>query len=202
MTTAIKELTKRTTKHDPTARPRWLDWREAGKEPGLEEAKEILLSELGDNSEIISKAKLDPSGQLDANTSFIIWDLIENARRLLDYSGDFSFINDLYAQAYQYVSGHYARIQEVVKDATGEIVGSYSHPLSVMTPRGRQELARMSPETREEVADRFISDAKLTIIRWKRVKGTDWKFVAKTIARLCRELRKEWRDQERKDKAA
>jgi hypothetical protein len=92
----------------------WVNWREAGKEPKLEEAKTLLLHALGEMAGAFATSKVGrgPDGRLDQTTSFIVWDMIENGNRFLnhvrDSAGDnqtFLFVNILYAHAHEYVFG-------------------------------------------------------------------------------------------------
>jgi hypothetical protein len=95
-------------------RKSWVDWREAGKEPKLEEAKKLLLDALGEMAGAVATSKVGrgPDGRLDLTTSFILWDMIENANRFFnhvhDSAGDiqtFLFVNVLYTHAHEYVFG-------------------------------------------------------------------------------------------------
>jgi hypothetical protein len=101
-------------KSQTAGRKSWIDWREAGKEPKLEEAKKLLLHALGEMAGAFATSKVGrgPDGRLDQTTSFIVWDMIENRNRFLnhvrDSAGDiqtFLFVNILYAHAHEYVFG-------------------------------------------------------------------------------------------------
>ena len=100
-------------------RQRWLEWREASKELDLAEAKEILLFALvknhtpaGADQVVLSRVNLEPSGKMDACTSFIIWDLIENASQIVHHVDAHNFANYLYAQASEIVSERYGEISD------------------------------------------------------------------------------------------
>jgi hypothetical protein len=101
-------------KWQASGRKSWVDWREAGKEPKLEEAKKLLLHALGGMGGAVATSKVGrgPDGRLDQTTSFILWDLIENANRFFnhvrDSGGDIQtipFVNILYAHAHECVFG-------------------------------------------------------------------------------------------------
>jgi len=119
-------------------RKNWANWREAGKEPSIEDARDLFLIGLckdGASDDVkrvtVSRITLKASGSFDDCTSFILWDMIENASLIVNYIkvhvsayhllwqtaeitserygevGDIHtfFINRLYTEAQEYVSG-------------------------------------------------------------------------------------------------
>jgi hypothetical protein len=101
-------------KSQTAGRKSWVDWREAGKEPKLEEAKALILHALGETAGAVATSKVGrgPDGRLDQTTSFIVWDMTENRNRFLndvrDSAGEiqtFLFVNILYAHAHEFVFG-------------------------------------------------------------------------------------------------
>jgi hypothetical protein len=101
-------------KRKAAGRKSWVNWRESGNEPRLEEAKKLLLHALGEmaGAAATSKVGRGPDGRLDQTTSFILWDMIENASRFLNHVRDSAadietliFVNTLYTHAHEYVFG-------------------------------------------------------------------------------------------------
>jgi hypothetical protein len=101
-------------------RQNWMKWRESGKEPNLAEAKELFIHKFsGDDASdevhhaIVSRITLKPSGGLDDCTSFILWDLIENASQIVDHVEEHVFLDHLFAQAHEIVSERYGDVGDI-----------------------------------------------------------------------------------------
>lgn len=153
------------------ARARWREWVKAGKEPSLEECRELILSALGEERgpTVVEKMYREPDGRLGQNISFLIWDMVENAKQELDYSGVYSYANDLLSQAQEYVSGTYATVEQMIEEANGKIV-RHRVSLSTHIPGiGQKDWVDLTPKEKEIRKEHIVTNLYFQLVRWGEV---------------------------------
>jgi hypothetical protein len=155
----------------------WQAWRDAGSEPQTRaKAIKIVKSELAKagiaqfdegliRSTLAHDSVSEDSSTINSSLSFMVWDLTENDGKALDYSVDANYFKGLLEQARQFIS-HFR-----VKLSSGSETFTASQFVNVKG-RGVQPITRIDSETLQQIADREIEGAYLTIRRWKLLGAT------------------------------
>ena len=175
-------------------REKWYEWKQAGHEPTHAEAIARIAEEITDARGFGKTfARETKSGVLGTRLSFVYWDIAHNQRRALHYDGQVSLLKDLLSQAGEIVYGAYARA--VMKMRNGR-TGTLPRMHKTKT-RGHVRTEDTSAKEREEWVENLIDMGKMQIERAKTL-SLDWPFVRRALARLCREMRSEYRADRRR----
>lgn len=169
----------------------WADWKQSGNAPATRgEAISILskkMTDLGPASEV-NKAFLalkrahgkagEDGDQLNDSLSFIVWDLLENSGKAMDYRVHSNFFGGLLQQATNLIYT-YTRVSLKVGKLT------LTMPSVVYMPgRGAMRMVDIPQSSLSAIADEFVDDAKIRMIRWKSV-GANQKFVKQVLKKLA-----------------
>jgi hypothetical protein len=150
---------------------RWVQWKESGNEPAnRSEALRILRDELAnlsislDTSAIkkeLARYSEDTGEYLPSALSFVVWDLVENDGKALDYGLDNNYFRGLLEQAGKLLTS-YTRVRLKIGEQT------YTVPSSVeVRGQGRQLISQISAAQLQQIADAWIESASTQMIRWK-----------------------------------
>lgn len=133
--------------------------------------KEVARSIINDESEIIND-----------RLAFAVWDLTINSGKAVDYSVSKNYFAGLFQQIGNII---YTNSRISMAAATGKTI---SMP-TVMRDKvfGAIELSKVSPKRLSEIAEEFIIQTKITMLRWKAM-GADPAFIIKTLKKLEKEI--------------